>query len=228
MMALVRKDWIGLGLLTILLSACSAAEPPVNMQELTSKPKTVMGAEECKKCHLEHYDSWKTTLHSRMLQDVRKNADALMEEINPEIIRADLDKIKDKLKVPPAEVFVPKVEDIRYTIGNQWKQRFLVEKEGMLYISPIQYNLDTGRWVNYHEADWDKKPWIKGCGGCHATGVNLEKNKCRFFVPDRRRDIPTTVKCLIVGKPVFPVHFVLLQIVEGWCLPLIPAPPEVF
>lgn len=176
MSTLVRKEWIGLGLLTILLAACSAAEPPINMQELTSKPKTFMGAEECKKCHLEHYDSWKTTLHSRMLQDVKKNADALMEEINPEVIRADLEKIKDKLKVPPAEIYIPKVEDIRYTIGNQWKQRFLVEKEGMLYISPIQYNLDTGKWVNYNEATWDKKPWIKGCGGCHATGVNLEKN----------------------------------------------------
>ena len=93
-----------------------------------------------------------------------------MTEINPEVIRADLEKIKDKLKVPPAEIYIPKIEEIRYTIGNQWKQRFLVEKEGMLYISPIQYNIDTGRWVNYHEADWDKRPWIKGCGGCHATG----------------------------------------------------------
>jgi hypothetical protein len=33
--------------------------------------------------------------------------------------------------------------------------------------------------VNYHEADWDKNPWIQKCGGCHATGVDLEKNS--FF-----------------------------------------------
>ncbi len=30
----------------------------------------------------------------------------------------------------------------------------------MLYIAPIQYNLDTDRWVNYNEATWDKRPWI--------------------------------------------------------------------
>ena len=59
------------------------------------------------------------------------------------------------------------------TNGNSatwWK------RDGMLYIAPIQYNIDTGRWVNYNEDTWDKKPWIKGCGGCHATGVDLKKN----------------------------------------------------
>ena len=29
--------------------------------------------------------------------------------------------------------------------------------------------------MNYHEADWDKRPWLLKCGGCHATGVDLEK-----------------------------------------------------
>ena len=77
MIAYVRKEWVWVGLLTILLAACTAGEPPINVQELTSKPKTFVGSEQCKVCHLEHYDSWKMTLHSRMLQDVRKNADAL-------------------------------------------------------------------------------------------------------------------------------------------------------
>jgi hypothetical protein len=53
-----------------------------------------------------------------------------------------------------------------------------VEKNGKLYIPPIQYNIDTHSWVPLGEGDsnWDKKPWIIGCGGCHATGVNIEKN----------------------------------------------------
>ena len=71
---------------------------------------------------------------------------------------------------------MPKIEEIKYTIGSQWKQRYLVEKEGKLYIAPIQYNVDTDRWVNYHEDNWDKNSWILKCGGCHATGVELEKN----------------------------------------------------
>ncbi len=62
-------------------------------------------------------------MHSRMLQDVKQNADALVTEIKPEVIRADLEKLKD-LKVPAAEIYIPKTEDIHYTIGNQWKQRY--------------------------------------------------------------------------------------------------------
>jgi hypothetical protein len=50
-----------------------------------------------------------------------------------------------------------------------------VEKDGDLFISPIQYNADTHRWVNYHEADWGERPWLLKCGGCHASGVDLEK-----------------------------------------------------
>ena len=28
--------------------------------------------------------------------------------------------------------------------------------------------------MNYNEATWDKNPWLLKCGGCHATGVDLE------------------------------------------------------
>lgn len=159
----------------LALAACGS-QPSVNMKALTSKPKAFVGSETCKMCHLEHYDSWKMTLHSRMLQDAQKNRDAIIAEFDEKKIRSDLAKLGDKLKVPAGKIYVPKIEEIKYTIGSQWKQRYLVEKEGKLYISPVQYNADTHRWVNYNEDSWDKKPWIKGCGGCHATGADLEKN----------------------------------------------------
>jgi len=158
-----------------VLTACGG-EQPIDMEALKSKPQTFVGAETCKMCHLEHYDSWKMTLHSRMLQDAQDNKDAIVTEIDEKKIREDLAKLGDKLKVPADKIYVPTVDEIKYTIGSQWKQRYLVEKDGMLYIAPTQYNLDSGEWVNYHEADWDKRPWIYGCGGCHATGVDLEKN----------------------------------------------------
>jgi len=111
-----------------------------------------------------------------MLQDVTKNADILVTDIDPEVIRADLAKLGDKLKVPADEVYIPSVDEIRYAIGSQWKQRFLIQKNGTYFISPIQFNVDTGRWVNYHEADWQERPWMLKCGGCHATSVDLEAN----------------------------------------------------
>lgn len=89
-------------------------------------------------------------------------------------IRDDLARLGDKLKVPADQVYVPKPEDVLYTIGGQWKQRYIVRKDDELYISPVHYNADSDRFENYHEADWDKRPWLKNCGGCHAPGLDLE------------------------------------------------------
>jgi formate-dependent nitrite reductase cytochrome c552 subunit len=162
---------------TVLLAAplLATAQMEFDPKKALSEPKTYVGSDVCKTCHLEHYDAWQKTLHSRMLQDAVKNRDVVVTDIDPEIIRADLAKIEKKLKVPSAEIYIPKLDEILYTIGSQWKQRYLIKREGKYVISPIQYNIDTGRWVNYHEHDWEKRPWLAKCGGCHATGVDLEK-----------------------------------------------------
>ncbi len=170
------SGWIKLALMVLLaagLAGCGTDEVKVN--EMLTGPKTYIGSEQCKVCHLEHYDSWKMTLHSRTLQDVTENRDAMITGIDPAVIRADLKKREKELKVPVDEIYIPKVEDIKFTQGIQWKQRYVVAKNGKLYIAPIEYNAWSHEWVNYHEADWDKRPWIDKCGGCHATGVDLEK-----------------------------------------------------
>lgn len=164
--------WLLAGLVILSLAACG--EQPIDVEALKKAPKKFVGSDTCKMCHLEHYDSWKMTLHSRMMQDAQKNQDAIVAPIDEKHIREDLAK-SGKLKVPVDKVYVPKINDILYTIGSQWKQRYLVRKNNTLYIAPTQYNLESHRWVPYHDADWDKRPWILGCGGCHATGVDLEK-----------------------------------------------------
>ena len=160
---------------TLAFAACTG-EQPIDMKQVLAKPKAYVGSDTCKMCHLEHYDSWKMTMHSRMLQDAKKDQDAIIVPIEEKRIREDLAKLSDKLKVPAEKIYVPKQDEILYTIGSQWKQRFLVKKDDTLFISPIQYNADTHRWVNYHEKDWDKRPWLLKCGGCHATGADLENN----------------------------------------------------
>ena len=164
-----------LALMAISIAACGG-EQPIDVKAITAQPKAYVGSDTCKMCHLEHYDSWKMTMHSRMLQDAKKNEDAIIVPIDEKRIRADLAKLSHKLKLPADKIYVPQKDEILYTIGSQWKQRFLVNKDDTLFISPIQYNADTDRWVNYHEKDWDKRPWLLKCGGCHATGVDLEKN----------------------------------------------------
>jgi formate-dependent nitrite reductase cytochrome c552 subunit len=155
------------------LAACGSDNAKV--EEIVTGPKKYIGSEQCKVCHLEHYDSWKMTLHSRTLQDVTENRDAVITDLNPEVIRADLKKREKDLKVPVDAIYIPKAEDIRFTQGVQWKQRYVVAKNGTLYIAPIEYNAWDHQWVTYREDTWDKRPWFEKCGGCHATGVDLEK-----------------------------------------------------
>ena len=166
--------FLGLACLAGTAFATGVRSADFDPKKAASQEKFYVGSEVCKGCHLEHHDAWKRTLHSRMLVDVTKNADAIVTEIDAEKIRADLEKIKDKLKVPVEEVYIPKVDEIKFTIGSQWKQRYLIERDGELYIAPIQFNIDSGDWVNYHEKDWLERPWIAKCGGCHATGVEFE------------------------------------------------------
>lgn len=170
------SGWIKIAF-TVLLAAgllgCNSEKSQI--EKVAAAPKAYVGSEQCKVCHLEHYDSWKMTLHSRTLQNVTENRDALITDIDPEAIRSDLKKREKELKVPVDEIFIPTVEQIKYTQGVQWKQRYVVEKNNTLYIAPIEYDAWNHTWSNYREADWDQRPWIEKCGGCHATGTNLEK-----------------------------------------------------
>jgi hypothetical protein len=130
-------------------------------------------------CHLEHYDSWKMTLHSRTLQDAQNNRNAVVVDFDADRIRKSLAKRGGQLKVPADQVFIPKIEEIRYTIGSQWKQGYIVAKDSKLYVAPIEYNIESSSWSTYHEADWDQREWVLTCGGCHTTGADLEKQTFR-------------------------------------------------
>ncbi len=176
------KTVCGLSLIVlalVALSGCNGEE--AGIEKILGSPKVFVGSEQCKLCHLEHYDTWKMTLHSRTLQNVSENHDAVIADLDPISIRADLAKLGEKLRVPVDQIYIPDISEIKYTIGSQWKQRYLIEKDGDLYIAPIQYNVADDRWVNYHEDDWDTHPWINRCGGCHAMGVDIEKR--RFSEP---------------------------------------------
>ena len=170
---------IALACLAVLSLTACGQEQAVNVEDLMSQPQTYVGSDTCKMCHLEHYDSWKMTLHSRTLQDAQINLDAIVVDLDPDKIRKSLTELGGQLEVPVDQIFIPKPEDLRYTIGSQWKQSYIVEKDGRLFVAPVQYNIETHSWSTYHEADWDQRDWVLKCGGCHTTGVDLEK---RTFV----------------------------------------------
>ncbi|MBW1710831.1 MAG: ammonia-forming cytochrome c nitrite reductase subunit c552 [Deltaproteobacteria bacterium] len=161
--------------LALALAGCGG-EGAVDVSDVLAKPKAYVGSETCKMCHLEHYDSWKMTIHSRATQDAQKNLDAIVGEYSEKLIRTELTGYGDKLKVPVDDIYIPKLEEIRYVINSRQVQGFVIEKNGILYEAPIEYNILTEKWGPSNEADWDKTPWLNGTGGFHLTGVDLDKN----------------------------------------------------
>jgi len=119
---------------------------------------TFVGSEECKKCHERTFLEWKTSLHSRMMQNAKEY---------PEAIIGDFETPSNVMK------FVEK--DVDYTLGSQWKQQYLEKKGRDLMVFPAQYNVSTGKWKTYFPDDPAKRVWFQECAGCHATGVNPEK-----------------------------------------------------
>jgi len=168
-----RSKFVALCLTLLVLAACSP-ERPIDIEKIIASPQMYAGSDRCKMCHLEHYDSWKMTSHSRSTLDAQEFSDAIIVPYDEADIRAHLAESAGADEQNTDQVYVPKLDEIKYTIGGQWQQRFIVEKDGTLYIAPIQYNIDRHRWVTYREGDWDQRPWLQYCGGCHATGVELK------------------------------------------------------
>ena len=69
-----------------------------------------IGSEACADCHEDISSRWEKTLHARMLQDPKKNPDAILGDMTQSL--------------PFSE------EDIVYTIGNHWTQRYITEIDG--------------------------------------------------------------------------------------------------
>ena len=146
----MSNTWAMAGLFVFLLSVSWG----VNASQ---EGATYVGSESCQKCHQKIYKTWKQTLHAQMSTDVSKNPNAIVGDFET-----------------PSDIRTFGKEGIIYTIGNQWKQRYIIKKDDEMYILPAQYNLETGRWAPYHPKDWDQRPWLKKCGSCHVTGLNYE------------------------------------------------------
>jgi hypothetical protein len=116
------------------------------------------GSETCKKCHERTYLEWRTSLHSRMMRDVK---------LEPFANIGDFKTLSDN------RTFAK--EDVVYTLGSQWKQQYLKKKGKDLIVLPAQYNVFTGEWKPYYPEEPAKRLWFNQCAGCHATGVDPEK-----------------------------------------------------
>jgi hypothetical protein len=64
-----------------------------------------------------------------------------------------------------------KKEEIIYTTGSQWKQRYVVKKAEDFSILPAEWIVKTKSWQPYHADDWNQVPVITR----HKEGGPLKK-----------------------------------------------------
>jgi predicted CXXCH cytochrome family protein len=125
---------------------------------------TYVGSERCGECHRDKYADWENTFHSRMMQDPKKNPNALLGDFESE---------------SPVRTFTK--EDVAYTIAGNMApgQHYLTPIDDDLFYLPAGWNGKS--WYPRNPKFWNKSEnsWFLTCAGCHATGVNPEE---RTFV----------------------------------------------
>lgn len=139
----------------------------VSLQPEAQRSADYVGSEKCAECHKQIYKDWKSSYHSKMIQSVKKR---------PEAIVSDFSKL-------PADADFKK-EDITYTIGGKFKQRYMIrsDRDGIedYIIGNYQWNEQLKKWQPYKPyKDWysegfahdNKKVYTsRVCDGCHFVG----------------------------------------------------------
>jgi len=130
-----------------------------------------VGSETCGDCHESHYSGWNNTLHAKMEQD------AIAKGANKNILG-------DFTSHDP--ILTHSLDDIDMIIGSRFKQRYTKKIGDDYFMLPFQWNVETKKWKKYdpkndwwaregiYPKGWKNRPHSTLCGGCHATGFDIE------------------------------------------------------
>lgn len=143
-------------------------------QQLKSqKSAHYVGSNSCKECHEEEYSEWHSSRHSFQIQNVKENPDAV---------------VADFLKLPADANF--ELEDITYTIGGKFKQRYMIRSDENgtenYILANKQWNSQTQQWQEFkpwkywykdvHPNNFEEFKTAHTCDGCHFVGY-MSQNK---------------------------------------------------
>ncbi len=127
--------------------------------------KEFAGSEACKRCHAKQYDTWKSSLHAKMVRSKEEG-----------ILKAVVENWASDGAIPgPAKGNVDgkphSLDEVVFVVGSNWKQRFLVKNEatGNHQFLDKQWNRMSGKWEPYGQ----KNDWETVCATCHTTGYRL-------------------------------------------------------
>ena len=148
-----------------LATACSSGPPPPDAADF---PDRFTGSAACRDCHLDIYERWSGTLMANVLLDPRARPDAILGDF----------------ETPhPLVTFRP--EDITYTYGSKWKQRYFTRRGDDLFVFPAQWDVQNREWRRYgarpgtewwtahYPADQMQRPTGPLCDGCHSVNYDI-------------------------------------------------------
>ncbi|SFV62692.1 TPR domain protein [hydrothermal vent metagenome] len=138
-----------------------------DLQPQAQKEAHFVGSNKCKECHEEEHHNWKNSLHSKMIQDIKKD---------PSAVTADFSLL------PKDADFT--LKEAVYSIGSKFKQRYMIPAiingEEDFRLGNYQWNEQTQKWQGFKPYKYwysdafphDNKafPTSKACDGCHFTG----------------------------------------------------------
>jgi hypothetical protein len=72
-------------------------------------------------------------------------------------------------------------DQITYSVGSHWVQKYLTRIDGVLYVLPKYWNIPARKWEPYSIWNWMEQPYNILCDGCHTVGFDPATKS--FFEP---------------------------------------------
>ena len=117
------RRWGGLACATAF-AACGASPSPAPPASAGVQP--FVGSAACESCHRDIYSRWKTTLMANVVRDPKQHPDAI---------------VGDFSKPNPLVTF--KQEDVAFTYGSKWKQRYFTKIGDDYFVFPAQWDVQN-------------------------------------------------------------------------------------
>lgn len=131
------------------------------------------GSQKCKECHKDEFKEWQGSLHSKMIQDAKKEG----------VIVGEFDSLPEDANF--------KKEDVLFTVGSKYKQRYMLassmeSKLDKYIFGNYQWNIELKKWQSYKPyKSWyidgyehnNEKFSSKTCDGCHFVGFMSKEER---------------------------------------------------
>lgn len=136
---------------------------------LSAQAPQYVGSAACKTCHAEIYARWGKTRMANVVLDPKAHPEAIL----PDLTKPD-----------PLLTFTR--DDIAFTYGSKWKQRYFKKVGDDYFPLPAQWDVThkiwraylvregTDWWVPFYPPDNMKRPTGPLCDGCHSVNYNIQ------------------------------------------------------